>query len=389
MAYGWGRHLRAVGALLGMIGVAGAAQAVQYSVTDLGALGAFGLARVLNDKGQVAGTITTAGDGSQAFLWSNGVMTILPLPGDPGPGRVAHTDVSGINASGAVVGTTVGIGSMGYQGTLWSGGSVTGLGTLPNDNESYADGINDAGVIVGAVGYFGGLEVATYDGAWAKSPVLPGTSYTGYNGRGAINNRGWYVVNVEHVPRPPECGCTAASGAYLFKDGEVINLGLFPGHNFLAVSAINDDGMITGAADVGNLETHAFYYDDGALVDMGGFLGGYSSAAGINNLGQIVGAGGNSASHPSAVAFLWEQGVYTNLNDLIAPDSGWTLTGAYDINNVGQIVGAGMIDGERRAFLLTPLSDVPEPASWALMLLGFGAVGMAMRRQGAVRVAFG
>ena len=53
-------------------------------------------------------------------------------------------------------------------------------------------------------------------------------------------------------------------------------------------------------------------------------------------------------------AFLHEDGVFHNLNDLIPRNSGWYLRQANDINDRGQIVGVGILDGETRAFLLTP-----------------------------------
>ena len=37
--------------------------------------------------------------------------------------------------------------------------------------------------------------------------------------------------------------------------------------------------------------------------------------------------------------------------------------------------------------IVHPAPEVPEPSTWALMLAGFGAIGLAMRR-GPVRVAF-
>ena len=36
---------------------------------------------------------------------------------------------------------------------------------------------------------------------------------------------------------------------------------------------------------------------------------------------------------------------------------------------------------------LVPLAAVPEPASWALMIAGFGLVGAAMRRRAAAAAA--
>jgi hypothetical protein len=49
------------------------------------------------------------------------------------------------------------------------------------------------------------------------------------------------------------------------------------------------------------------------------------------------------------------------------------LTSGTGINDVGQITGYAVQGGILHALLLTPLAgDVPEPASWALMLGGFG-----------------
>lgn len=51
-----------------------------------------------------------------------------------------------------------------------------------------------------------------------------------------------------------------------------------------------------------------------------------------------------------------------NLNALIPADSGWALTAATAINDAGQIVGTGILDGQTRAFLLTPRDrDHDEP----------------------------
>jgi hypothetical protein len=43
-----------------------------------------------------------------------------------------------------------------------------------------------------------------------------------------------------------------------------------------------------------------------------------------------------------------------DLNNLIAPASGWVLNTARAINKSGQIVGTGTVGGHSHAFLLTP-----------------------------------
>ncbi|TKJ37243.1 hypothetical protein CEE37_14110 [candidate division LCP-89 bacterium B3_LCP] len=54
-------------------------------------------------------------------------------------------------------------------------------------------------------------------------------------------------------------------------------------------------------------------------------------------------------------AFVWEDGVMTDLNTLIPSGSGWTLKSASDINNAGQIVCWGEApNGQYHGCLLTP-----------------------------------
>jgi hypothetical protein len=72
-----------------------------------------------------------------------------------------------------------------------------------------------------------------------------------------------------------------------------------------------------------------------------------------------------------------------DLNGLIDPASGWTLAAARDINDSGWIVGTGTLNGQARAFLLTP---VPEPSSLALLgAAAGGAMSSARRRRPALK----
>jgi probable HAF family extracellular repeat protein len=80
-------------------------------------------------------------------------------------------------------------------------------------------------------------------------------------------------------------------------------------------------------------------------------LGRWSEARAINNRGDVV--GWSEAPDGYYHAVVWREGVLYNLNDLVAPGSGWLLVVANDINNSGDIVGGGYIDDELHAFLLT------------------------------------
>jgi probable HAF family extracellular repeat protein len=103
------------------------------------------------------------------------------------------------------------------------------------------------------------------------------------------------------------------------------------------------------------------------LGTLGNSIFGNSSYGGtINDAGQVVGDfdlyGTRSFFHP----FLYSNGQMVDLNNLIDPALGITLTGASDINNYGQIVANGE-EGTSpgvHAFLLTP---VPEPHTRAAL----------------------
>jgi uncharacterized membrane protein len=87
----------------------------------------------------------------------------------------------------------------------------------------------------------------------------------------------------------------------------------------------------------------------------------YGLANAINNLGHVL--GWSAASEPGtwnvgpARLVVWRDGGVFDLETLIEPSSaaGWTLSSAAAVNNVGQIVGSGMHNGRGRAYLLTPV----------------------------------
>jgi probable HAF family extracellular repeat protein len=125
------------------------------------------------------------------------------------------------------------------------------------------------------------------------------------------------------------------------------------------------------------------------MRDLGDLPGGLdtSVAYAINDNGLIVGSSGGTRGD---VAVLWDAaGRMQNLNDLIEPRTGFMLAVARGINGRGQIVGWGTnAAGLTHGFLLTPMQAVPEPATWALMLVGFGLVAATVRRRGAARVTY-
>jgi probable HAF family extracellular repeat protein len=134
---------------------------------------------------------------------------------------------------------------------------------------------------------------------------------------------------------------------------------------------INNTGMIVGWAAIPGGGVRAFYhYGTGAATTLpqtiasGASFESYAHA--VNDAFQIVGTGvrGGIAGN---IAFLYQypKSRIIDLNDYLAPGSGWKLMFANGINNRGQIVGYGTYYGQGRAFLLKPdrIRPVVDPES--------------------------
>src|SRR5262249_26507671 len=72
-----------------------------------------------------------------------------------------------------------------------------------------------------------------------------------------------------------------------------------------------------------------------------------------NDNGQIVG------SH-----YLWESGVRINLNSVLDPSAGLTVSQAAGLNDAGQIVGQGMLNAESHGFVLS--ADPSQPVCYIM-----------------------
>jgi probable HAF family extracellular repeat protein len=114
---------------------------------------------------------------------------------------------------------------------------------------------------------------------------------------------------------------------------------------------------VVGEADFPGDQVHdAFLWKHGVMTDLGN-LGQTSFAFAINSGGQVVGH--SLINDGTFRAFLWEnRGPMIDLNNLISPGSGLTLTEAIYINNRGEIAGTGLLlNGDVHAYLLVPNGD--------------------------------
>jgi probable HAF family extracellular repeat protein len=124
--------------------------------------------------------------------------------------------------------------------------------------------------------------------------------------------------------------------------------------------AINNSGQVVGDYLIADHTAfHAFLYSNGTFTDIGNANSRETVAYSINEAGTIVGATwvvpDNSCRECQEYphAFVYENGVMTDLNTLRPPGSAWVLAYAFAINNKGHVVGAGYIHGQLHAFLLS------------------------------------
>jgi probable HAF family extracellular repeat protein len=143
----------------------------------------------INNKGEIVGAADTPA-GTRAVLWTSGgeIIDLGTLPNS-----VRYSDASAINERGEIVGSSFG-GDSGYvRAVLWTTNrEIVDLGVLPGDVESYAYGINDAGVVVGVSFGRRGYRsfVWTKDGGMQALPVLPGADGAFATFAYDINNAG-------------------------------------------------------------------------------------------------------------------------------------------------------------------------------------------------------
>jgi hypothetical protein len=262
-----------------------------------------------------------------AAFYQNGQYTLLQAP-DGNPRNDYRA--SGINNDGEIVGfereTTNQL-----RAITWVNGQASFLDPNPDDS-SVANAINDQGWIAGSISSssdnFSG-PVVWHDGT-VTDIALPSNAVFGT--AIAVNNTGQTLVS------------------YVARDGHVFANGT-QGETRLLIWYQGVETLLPEFSD--------------PIFD--------TDAASMNNSGVVVGSSAN-------LAVLWEDSQIYNLNDLIAPDSGWLLTNALSINDSGDIVGYGTYQGIDTPFLLTPdgTISIPEPA---MISIAAGFCLLARRRR--------
>ncbi len=351
---------------------------------------------------------------THTITWKNGIQTDLgALPGanNSFPAWVNDRgDVVGFSENSVIDPLT---GFPEIIGVLWKDGAILDLGTM-GGNASYPNAINNRGQVVGAA--LNTIPDSNATSLWA--PVFPvATQFRAFlwqhgvmqdlgtlggNDAGAVfvNERGqvsgisltstnnvdtffwengkkmvdigtlggsvttpWAMNNRGQVSGDANTTGDQTSFAFLWdKKRGLQNLGTLPGGGQSSAFWMNDAGEVVGWSDSsdgkGSL-VFAVLWKNGAIANLGTVDGDLCSIAkSINSQGQIVGSSYldcNNETH----WFLWEHGgPAIDLQTLVPPGSGVTLTNAAFINDRGEIEGYGNLpNGDYHSILLIPCDE--------------------------------
>jgi probable HAF family extracellular repeat protein len=400
----WIAALALAGFVVGAATPAPEEERTVYAVVNLPSLGGtVSSGNSLNDRGWAAGTSNLPGDTTQhAALWVGGTVMArgidLGTLGGPNSGVIwpVHDEVgliSGIaetneadplgerwSCSAFFPARTGKI----CRGVVWQGNAIRALPTLGGNN-GFATGSNNRRQVAGWT------ETSLRDPTCVPPQVLQFLPVVWGPGRdqieplpllagdtsGAattINDRG-QVAGISGIC-DRAVGRFSAAHAVLWENGGALDIGNLGGVAWNTPMAINEWGDVAGfsnvsAADGGAFNAHAFLWTrrDG-IRDLGALPGdAISQALGINNWRQIVGIS-CTAGFASCRGFLWQDGVMTDLNALVAPGYDDHIYAAGDINDRGRITGQAFnpATGVYSAFLAVPQRGSPRGDHAAILL---------------------
>lgn len=345
-------------------------RALLTALADIGVVGEDANVTGLNAAVEVVGNLNPQGlsTGGYPFLLEpDGTFDDLGnLPG------YSQTNATGINSEGDVIGYSstpdFGSGDPLDLAFLDVNGVMTSLGTLESNSytESEALGVNDSGQVVGWSVITGGVDRAFLysDGQMTDLGTLGSANVTGTSMANGINNSGEIVGNtwVDSGSGP------GSQQAFLDVNGVMTALGIPVGTRSNA-NAINSSGQIVGSSGdpslgASNPVQHAILWNNGTATDLGTLAGfSYAEATSINDSGVIVGDAYNGSEPDKGHAFIYENGVMTDVNSLLpAADSGWVLNSATQIDNADEICGLGTYQNQIHGYVLY-LSSSGSPTS--------------------------
>jgi probable HAF family extracellular repeat protein len=362
-----------------------AASQPQYTITDLPSLGGTNSrANSINNRTWLAGYSNLSGNASRhAALWRGRALTDLGTLGGPNSNvtwsvKADSGIVAGISqtstpdplgeawSSAAFYPGATGTGYINL-GFVWEKGTMRALPTLGGNN-GFATGANSRGQIVGWAEnsvhdptcvppqqlQFRPVVYGPKGNQIAEFPLFAGDTSGAAT---AINEQG-QAVGISGIC-DQAVGRHTAKHALLWNNGKVVDLGNLGAPWWNTPTNINQRGDVVGFAGAPNDPDgnflQAFIWTPESGMKPLGFLPGdvHSEAYGINEKRQVVGL--SCDADGNCRAFIWENGVMSDLNAFKPASYTARLEQARDINEAGEIAGRSIDAASvRRAFLATP-----------------------------------
>lgn len=259
-------------------------------------------------------------------------FTTLTIP--PGAPASTSSGASGVNDSGAIVGTFDD--GTGTHGFLLSGGKFFKF-RFPGSQATGANDINNFGQIVGNF-----TTGSAQHGFVVKNGAFHSISAPGGAG---IFTRATGINNVGDIVGSSE-GSAAGLRGYLLHNGHFTTI-VFPGSSRTDANGINGFGTIVGTYGDARGFNHGFMLKGGKFTTVDFPGADNTSVFRIDNEGDIV---GNYEMHGDVHGFAFDKGKFTTLDD---PNASMN-TQISDVNSHDRIVGSFVdVTGHSHSFTAT------------------------------------
>ncbi|MFA6043813.1 MAG: hypothetical protein WC718_02410 [Phycisphaerales bacterium] len=331
--------MRSISSALALALAASGALAQSYVITRVTTIGQYDQAWGLDGAGNVAGVTIT--EPHNRFLGFIGAGVINAPAGD------SQAVVFGVTPDGRAIASSYSLGEFNEHALLFANGQTTTIGAFA------PRGIAADGTIVGS-------RDVTYGPGWhaRHACVLQSGMLLDLPTLGGQNAQAIAVSEVGRIVGFSYTATGLRPRAVTWSGGVITDLGVLGGTSAQALGIAGN--YVVGVSDVTG-GWHPFRYTlnaAGQVVtrsDLGSLGTGstnYGLAYAVTESGDVVGM---SADH----AFLWHNGVMTDLNNVVVNGQDWDLRAASAINAAGQIAGWGTYHGNPAAFVLSaaPMCD--------------------------------